>query len=238
MTKVAIVAALEREVRPLVKTWRVVEREHGGRRFKFFDDGAGAVVVCGGIGEQAARRAAEAVIALYRPEIVQSVGFAGALVPSLTVGDIFSPARVIDGKDGSSANIENGTGILLSFSSVAGTGQKSKLVDAWGAQAIDMEAAAVAKSARSHGVRFEVTKVISDEFDFEMPAMDRFIRSDGQFQSAKFLAFVAIRPWLWAKVIRLGRKSTKAAKALCRALERQQSIQSAKTPELDPTVGV
>lgn len=238
MTKVAIVAALEREVRPLVRTWRVVEREHGGKRFKFFDDGAGAVVVCGGIGEQAARRAAEAVIALYKPEIVQSVGFAGALVPAFTVGEIFSPGRVIDAKDGSGVEVESGSGVLLSFASIAGAEQKEKLAEAYRAQAIDMEAAAVAKSARSHGISFAVTKVISDEFDFEMPAMDRFVRSDGQFQSGKFLAFVAIRPSLWAKVIRLGRKSTKAAKSLCRELQRQQSARSAKTPELDPTLRV
>src|ERR1700758_135461 len=37
MSRVAIVAALEREVRPLVKHWRVSEKEYGGRRFRFFE---------------------------------------------------------------------------------------------------------------------------------------------------------------------------------------------------------
>src|SRR5579872_5655269 len=37
MSRVAIVAALEREVRPLVKHWRVNEKEHEGRRFRFFE---------------------------------------------------------------------------------------------------------------------------------------------------------------------------------------------------------
>ncbi len=51
---------------------------YDGRSFVFFerDD---MVVVCGGIGVEAARRAAEAVIALYHPALLQSVGFAGAL---------------------------------------------------------------------------------------------------------------------------------------------------------------
>ena len=77
--KIAMVAALEREVRPLVKRWPSVVREHEGRRFKFRESGH-AVVVCGGVGAEAARRATEAVIALYTPELVQSVGFAGAQI--------------------------------------------------------------------------------------------------------------------------------------------------------------
>lgn len=225
MTDVAIVAALEREVRPLARNWHVVEREYEGKRFKFFEDGAGTVLVCGGIGAQAARRAAEAVIALYEPEMVQSVGFAGALDPALTVGEILSPARVIDGRDGSSVSIENGSGILLSFHIVAGAEQKLKLAAAYGAQAIDMEAATVAQCAGFHGLRFAATKVISDEWDFEMPAMDRFIGHSGQFHAAKFAAFTAVRPWLWNKAIHLGRKSAKAARSLCRELQRQLSTE-------------
>ena len=61
MPEVAIVAALERELRPLVREWKVAEREHAGRRFRFFESDR-AVVVCGGIGPEAARRATEAVI--------------------------------------------------------------------------------------------------------------------------------------------------------------------------------
>ena len=63
MSKLAIVAALEREVRPLVKDWRVAEKEHEGRRFRFFEQGE-TVLVCGGIGAEPARRAAEAVFAI------------------------------------------------------------------------------------------------------------------------------------------------------------------------------
>lgn len=238
MTKVAIVAALEREVWPLIRNWRVVEREHEGNRFKFFENGANAVLVCGGIGEQAARRAAEAVIALYQPEVVQSVGFAGALNPALAVGDIFSPGRVVDAKDGSSVSIGAGNGVLLSFASIAGAAQKSKLAEAYGAQAIDMEAAAVARSAGSHGVHFAVTKAISDEFAFEMLPMDRFVSSDGQLATARFVRFAVVRPWLWAKVIRMARRSDKAAKALCRELQRQQNTGLERMPELDRTLRV
>ena len=59
-------AALEREVRPLIKEWRADEKEIDGRRFRFFEKDD-VVLVCGGIGAEAARRAAEAVIAIYAP---------------------------------------------------------------------------------------------------------------------------------------------------------------------------
>ena len=100
-----MVAALEREVRPLVKEWRVSEKEHAGRRFRFFictgEKADEVVLVCGGVGAGPARRAAEAVIAIYAPTVVYSVGFAGGLVSALKVGDVVQPSQVIDAGDGS-----------------------------------------------------------------------------------------------------------------------------------------
>jgi len=234
--KVAMVAALEREVRPLVKGWGRVEREYEGRRYKFFECGR-AVLVCGGIGTEAARRATEAVIALYQPELVQSVGFAGALDPALKVGEIFSPSRVVDCRDGSSANTATGRGVLISADTVAGVEQKVKLAESYGAQAVDMEAAAVARGALARGVRFMAVKAISDESNFAMPAMDRFVGGNGQFRTGNFVIFAALRPWLWPRVIRLARNSAKASRALWLELDRYMN-EPKKTevsgPELHP----
>ena len=44
------------------------------------------VLVCGGMGAPAARRATEAIIQLYGPEVVISAGFAGALQPGMKAG--------------------------------------------------------------------------------------------------------------------------------------------------------
>src|SRR6266576_2492630 len=98
--KIALVAALEREVWPLVKQWSASEREFDGRQFRFFEN-ARAVLVCGGIGAEAARRATEAIIRLYQPVAVESVGFAGALDSRLEVGTVIGVKRVIDAKKGS-----------------------------------------------------------------------------------------------------------------------------------------
>jgi adenosylhomocysteine nucleosidase len=210
MSKTAIVAALEREVSALIKGWTRVPRQHEGRTHLFFEH-ADTVVVCGGIGAQAARRAAEAVISLYRPTLVQSVGFAGALDASLRVGDIFSPATVIDARDASRIEISTGKGTLITFMDVASAAQKTTLAHAYAAQAVDMEAAAVAAAAHVHGVKFGAIKVISDELTFEMPQTARFIDAHGRFHTASFALFVTVRPWLWPRVATLAQNSHKAA---------------------------
>jgi adenosylhomocysteine nucleosidase len=216
--KVAIVAALEREVRPLIKQWRPVEREHDGRKYKFFENER-AVLVCGGIGQEAARRATEAIINLYAPVLVQSAGFAGALDSTLKVGTVLTPICVIDAKDGS--RIEAGVGywVLVSVDQPASVKQKAKLAEAYWAHAVDMEAAAVARAAQAHDITFVGLKAISDEADFEMPPMERFIASNGQFRTGAFATYIAVRPWLWLRVIRLAKNSNTAAAALCEWLE-------------------
>ncbi len=237
--KVAIVAALEREVRSLVKGRLGVEREYLGRRFKFFESGR-AVLVCGGIGAEAVRRATEAVIALYEPELVLSVGFAGAVDSGLKVGEIFSPSNVIDARDGSNVETGIGRGVLVSVAAVVDVEQKEKLAESYRAQAVDMEAAAVARGARARGVRFMAVKAISDESTFVMPSLDRFVDRDGRFRGTAFAASVAVQPWLWSKVFHLAGNSAKASRALCAELERyirDPKKSAVSGPELHPISG-
>lgn len=221
--RLAIIAALEREVRPLVKGWPSVKASHQGREFIFYE-GEHATVVCGGIGSEAARRAAEAVIANYSPDLLISAGIAGALVPELKVGDTIFPATVIDTQDGSRhetaihdapvGNTALGRTILASYPEVASVAQKQQLAKSYGAHAVDMEAAAVARAAQSHGIPFLAVKAISDELGFELPEVSRFIRS-GQFATTRFLLHIALRPWLWLRVIRLARNAQIASENLC-----------------------
>ncbi len=180
------------------------------------------MVVCGGIGLEAARRASEAIIALYHPTRLHSVGFAGALTSDLRVGDIFEPSAVIDARDCSRIPVRysDSQDVLLTFGSVAGAAQKAKLAQAFGAKAIDIEAAAVAASASSHGIAFAATKVISDEANFEMPDTELFIDSRGHFKTAAFAIFIILRPWLWPRVATLARNSSRAARILSHHLQR------------------
>jgi adenosylhomocysteine nucleosidase len=192
----------------------VIEKEYDGRHFRFFENGE-VVLVCGGIGATAARRASEAVIAIFNPKVVCSAGFAGGLDPKLKVGDVVRPSMVINAGDGSRTVIQGGEGVLVSLGSVASPAQKSTLRESFGAGTVDMEAAAVARSAEARGKEFTVVKAISDEVDFEFPAMERFVDAEGKFSQGRFAVYAAIRPWLWPRVLRLAQNGGRASHSLC-----------------------
>lgn len=231
-TKVAIIAALEREVWPLVKKWRYQDKNYDGRQFRFFEY-QDVVLVCGGIGPGPARRATEAAIVLYGPQMVKSVGFAGALAPEMKAGTVLVPGPVVDASDGSRVEVDGGCGTLVSFSSVAGKKQKAKLAAAYDAKALDMEAAAVAKSAQKHNLHFSVVKVISDEVGFETDFTGPFVSTDGQLQTVRLVLHVLVRPWLWRRLVQLARDSSVASQRLCEWLGRDLHTSSLKhTPEV------
>ncbi len=132
------------------------------------------------------------------------------------------PAVVIDARDGSRVEIDGAAprrrgSSLVTFMTVAGVQQKASLAQAYGAHAVDMEAAGVAAAARAHGIGFGATKVISDELNFEMPQMVRFIDATGRFRTVNFAAFVALRPWLWRRVALAGRQQSQGSKRAGRA---------------------
>ena len=214
---IAIIAAMEREVHPLVQTWKTRTIDHAGRRYQIFET-ANAALICGGIGAEAARRATEALIQDVHPVQVLSVGFAGALDSTLHVGDVLSPQIVINPAGGARAEIAAGHGILVTSSTVADHDQKTRFAEAYAAVAVDMEAASVAQGAQAHGIEFRAIKAVSDDAHFEMPPLVRFISAEGKFQTAKFALHIALRPWLWRTAIVLARNSSKASRALCVAL--------------------
>jgi len=235
MSRIAIIAAMEREVRPLVRGWKIRTMDQGGRRYRLFEDGE-AALLCGGIGAEAARCATEAIIRDVNPVLVISVGFAGALDSSLQVGDVLQPRMVINAADGTRTDMGSGEGLLVSSAAVAGREQKTRLGKAYGASAVDMEAAAVAQGAQARGVEFAVLKAISDASEFDMPAMDRFVTRDGRFHSVRFACHMAQRPWLWGSIMTLARNSSKASAALCGALANYLEDYFHPEPERDQTL--
>jgi len=216
--RIAIIAAMAREVGPLVRRWHAREVTRNGKTYRLFESGD-VVVICGGIGAQAARRAAEAVIEEMRPTRVISVGFAGALDSKMKVADVVEPRVVVNAADGSRTDTGSGEGTLVSFGAVAGRNQKDRLARAYSADAADMEAAAVAQAAQARGIEFAALKAISDAADFAMPPTEKFVSSEGKFRTSSFVLHVAVRPWLWGSTIALARNSARASRALCMAIE-------------------
>jgi len=232
--RTAIVVALAREVAPLVKGWSEKVLDYGGREFEIFENRS-VIVVCGGIGAEAARRACEAAIAIYHPGGLVSAGFAGALTASQQVGDVVIPEQIVDVRDGSRFNAVTGEGRLVSFSEIASQEQKASLAKAYEAKAVDMEAASVARSAQIHGVGFMAVKAISDEVHETLPDMRPFIEGNGEFRVGRLVTFAAVRPWLWPRLFMLARNSAKASKALCRALQPYVNMWVSQIPAPHPS---
>ena len=223
MPKVAIIAALDREIQPLVKHWPSSIVFHEDRKYTFFES-EHAIAVCGGIGGECARRAAEVAILHYSPHLIISAGIAGALVADLKVGDTIFPACVIDIHDGSRhetailgspiAKSALGRTLLLTHAEIASVAQKRQLAKSYRAHAVDMEAAEVARAAQFHNLPFIAVKAVSDELDFAMPEMQPFIHA-GQFDTKRFVLHALTRPWLWIPLLKLGRNTRIACDNLC-----------------------
>lgn len=224
MSSIAIVAALDRELAPLVRDWESVSFTHKGRNFSAYED-AGRVAVAGGIGCRAAQAATRAVVAQYRPTMLISAGLAGALIHSLKVASVITPNVIVDAATGKEYRSNTGGGILLTASEVATSATKPKLVEQFHALAVDMEASAVAEVAEQEGVSFRCVKAISDEAAFVMPPLNRFVDGEGKFQNGTFAAWAVLRPQWWPRIVALMRNSSRAADALCNWLK-QNAVNS------------
>lgn len=217
--KLAIVAALEREVAHLVRDWDMTIVRVGEREYRIREKD-GVLVTCGGIGAAAARAAAEVLHKHGKGEVggFVSAGYAGALTPELKVGDVVQPEHVVN-PEGEAHPAHGDDGILVSAVRIATPEHKKELAELHSAKAVDMEAHAVADYASVHHLPCVVIKVISDEHDAELPTVDKFIdQATGRFKSSSFAVHMMVRPWLWRKVIRLGRDTSVASRALCDAL--------------------
>ena len=212
---VAIIAALPREVSALVKGW---ERRETTRNVFVWTRG-NAVVACAGMGAMRAVLVCEAAMKTSQVSTLVSAGLAGACDAKLRVGDVVRATTVVDARTGErfeTAVVDGG--VVVTGAQIASVREKARLREAYGAAAAEMEAAAVARIARAHGLAFRAVKAISDEADFAMEGLERFATTDGQFREGAFALHAALRPWMWGEVMALGRNSAKAVRALTEVL--------------------
>jgi adenosylhomocysteine nucleosidase len=222
--KVAIVAALPREVAFLVKGagWRRTKLQSCWRVFA----SERALVVCAGMGAAPARAAAEAVVASAQPGLLISAGLAGGLAPGWRVGQVMIPASILGAISQKrvswnwAGELENSAvgGVLFSGSQVAGAEQKRSLARQYGADAIDMEAEAVAEVAAHARIPFFAVKAICDEWDFPVPDMAPYIDRQGRFRTSRFVLHSALRPGRWPVIVNLAARSRRASEELGRKL--------------------
>ena len=111
-----------------------------------------------------------------------------------------------------------GDWLVVTAQAVGGPAEKLELSRQYGADVVDMEAAALAEVAREHGLEFAAIKAISDEADFVMPPLARFVEESGRFATGRFMVYVATRPQLWPVLRKMRANTTIASANLCRAV--------------------
>jgi adenosylhomocysteine nucleosidase len=221
-SRVAIVAAMAREIRPLVRSWKREPSQSGIAVFS----SPYAVAVFAGMGRRRAELAAQAALEFTPVHQFISAGWAGGLHAGLAPGAVKFAECVIDAATGekfvgapADAPGESAA-VLVTSDHVVSPEEKRGLRAAYAADIVDMEAATVARIARAEGVPFVAIKGVSDAHDFDLPGMENFATEEGQFREGAFAIHAAFRPGLWKPVHWMARNSGLAARNLCAELER------------------
>ena len=217
MKRVAIIAAMPGELKPLTRGWQH-ECPNGVDLWR--SDNGEWIAACAGAGANAATRAFAEVEKLGPIDKVISTGWAGALREELVPGQACDVSVVIDARTGErfvAAGPPNNCWLVTS-PRVADAMEKQRLASTYESSLVDMEAAGVARLAQMRGIPFYCIKGISDGYNDQLPDFNRFISLGGQFKLARFVVFALLRPWYWHALIRMGENSREAARNIAQSL--------------------
>jgi nucleoside phosphorylase len=215
MARVAIIAAMFREVHPLVRDMQPL-KYLPDKRVQLYQNKT-AVVAYAGMGRERAMLACRAALATGEIGALVSAGWAGGLNAGAISGQVVQPATVIDAFSGKRYDASGGSGVLVTVQLVAGLEEKRRLGELFHGDYVDMEASAVAECAREAHLPFHCFKAISDAHDARLPDMNQFNRN-GQFSAWRFIAHIGVRPQLWGVVADMSRASLDSRDALCKRL--------------------
>jgi len=160
----------------------------------------------------------------YRPRFILSAGFSGALRPEQRVGDLILATEVMDQRGNrwpasrpmALLSADGFTlGQLLTTSALVGDPhEKRRLGEEYGAAAVDMESALVARLCHEHGVPFACLRVISDDLNTPLsPGLVELLRR-GRVSPPRLLGVVLRQPGLIAELWRLAGQTRGAARKL------------------------
>lgn len=228
MTRLGVVTALAGEGRCLAS--RPV-RANGLHELS-----GGTLLSLAGVGPERAGEAAQDLLDRGCTALL-SWGCAGGLSPQSRPGDLILADRVL-APDGITYGVDRdwhgrlvaslspylavSTGALAVTGTVLTTCADKQTVNAaTGAVAVDMESSAVAALATRAGMPFVVIRAIADDAgSLVPPCVAGSIGRRGQVVLSRLVACLALRPWQWPELLRLGRQFAAARKTLASAAHR------------------
>jgi adenosylhomocysteine nucleosidase len=180
-------------------------------------NGVRIAMLANGPGPKLAKVAVDAAKENESMDGLISTGFCGGLNPALRACDIFVATEIVGVAAAlmPSSSRPFQAGKLLSMdrvvSSAAEKADQSKKADA-----VEMEAAAVAERAREWGVPFYSIRVVTDTSEESFPLdFNRMRSEDGRFSRSKIIAAALRSPALvLPELIKLNKRTKRAAQAL------------------------
>jgi len=220
--RIAIIGAIKDEIAGIKQEMQMTHtlRWPTGNAFVGEWQGVPIVLVRSGMGRDRARRALVEIAEKWELKEVISIGYAGALDPSLEVGDLVVADQVIevdsshpDGEMKSFSldkDIFNTTAavsgrILLTVDRIAATPQEKKaLRDQYSAVAVDMETSALVREAQARNISFISVRAITDTTDQELIDCSHLVAEDGDVSKLKAGWHVLTHPGDLKGMIELG----------------------------------
>lgn len=171
-----------------------------------------------GLGPSKAKAAMEKLLNADRPRRVILAGVCGGLQDGQQVGDVIVPASVISA-GGSKWQCDSlvgpQSGTMTSVDQIlSGPPEKRALGQRLKADAVDMEATAIAETCYSAGVPFAVAKAMLDPVGRALPAELAVIFRGGRMRWFRFMWAMLRRPALGQELKKLGGDTTAAVGAL------------------------
>jgi adenosylhomocysteine nucleosidase len=178
------------------------------------------LLVANGAGWTRAAAALDATLD-WRPHVIVSTGFCGALDEQLKLGDVVIGTGVLtaDGCSFATARVSGkaaASGVFYSSRSVVGTAEEKRLLRQTGACAVEMEAAGIAQKAETLGIPVICVRAVTDLADEEMANdFNAALRSDGHFDTMLILRGLKHHPALKLReLVRLRNRCVRAARSL------------------------
>ena len=227
MLPILVAAALPEESAALRR--RLEVRAVPGRRHLWEAEFSGQSLRIATLGDGRGRavRALESLLSEQRYAGVLLIGFAGALDPELSVGDLVLAAEIASSTNHrvyltrpALKGVAPG-GRVISTLQLAGRAEKKRLSQdaAGGAVVVDLESHALAGVAAVRELPFAVLRIVSDRLDEALPpAIVRAQREDGSVSRLKILGSALLRPWEIPGLISMGRRASRLSALLAEAL--------------------
>ncbi len=243
---VGLIAAMPGEIRPLLKVaGKYTKTKLGGfSLYGFSVAGRECRLIESGIGMKRAADAVKTLITGFKPEIIISFGFGGAVLPGMIAGDLAIAERAffwcgthpdngeiirfavqpdilaaleqIVGKFGFSVRL----GDFLTSDKILNKAELTGLLPSdMKNPVLDMETWAVAREAVQNKVPILAIRAVSDAADEELEfSLDRFVDREMNVRILRVLLAIASKPRILPQLLRLAGNSRIAGKNLATAL--------------------